>query len=35
MKYPMNIMLLFINFEKLLGKDLEITLRNLKDIQEK
>jgi hypothetical protein len=35
MKYPMNIMLLFINFEKILGKDLEITLRNLKDIQEK
>jgi hypothetical protein len=35
MKYPMNIMLLFINFEKILGKDLEITLQNLKDVQEK
>lgn len=34
MKYPMNIMLLFIDFEKILGKDLEITLQNLKDVQE-
>lgn len=35
MKYPMNIMLLFINFEKILGSDLEITLQNLKNVQEK
>jgi hypothetical protein len=35
MKYPMNIMLLFINFEKILGNDLEITLQNLKTVQEK
>jgi uncharacterized protein YndB with AHSA1/START domain len=35
MKYPMNIMLLFINFEKILGNDLEITLQNLKSQQEK
>jgi len=30
MKYPMNIMLLFMNMENLLGKDLEISLSNLK-----
>jgi hypothetical protein len=35
MKYPMNIMLLFINFEKILGNDLEITLQNLKNVLEK
>jgi len=35
MNYPMNIMLLFMNIEKLLGKDLEISLRNLKGILEK
>lgn len=30
MKYPMNIMLLFMNFEKLLGRDLDESLANLK-----
>jgi uncharacterized protein YndB with AHSA1/START domain len=30
MKYPMNAMLLFINMDKLLGKDLETSLSNLK-----
>lgn len=34
MKYPMNIMLLFVNFEDLLGKDLDIGLNNLKAILE-
>jgi uncharacterized protein YndB with AHSA1/START domain len=34
MKYPMNIMLLFMNMDKLLGKDLEISLSNLKNILE-
>ncbi|MDL5045918.1 SRPBCC family protein [Oscillatoria amoena NRMC-F 0135] len=31
MNYPMNIMLLFMNMEKLLGKDLEFSLQQLKD----
>lgn len=35
MKYPMNIMLLFMNIDTLLGKDLEISLANLKGILEK
>ncbi len=35
MKYPMNIMLLFVNFEDMLGKDLDISLNNLKTILEK
>jgi hypothetical protein len=34
MKYPMNIMLLFMNMEKILGKDLEISLVNMKNILE-
>jgi len=35
MKYPMNMMLLFIDFEKLLGKDMEASLVRLKGILEK
>jgi hypothetical protein len=35
MKYPMNGMLLFMNMDKLLGKDLETSLTNLKHILEK
>ena len=35
MKYPMNLMLLFIDFEKLLGKDMEASLVRLKGILEK
>lgn len=31
MRYPLNIMLLFINVEKLLGNDLEESLSNLKN----
>lgn len=34
MKYPMNIILLFTNMDNLLGKDLEISLNNLKNILE-
>jgi hypothetical protein len=34
MKYPMNIMLWFLDFDKLLGKDMEISLDNLKSILE-
>ncbi len=30
MKYPMNVMLLLMNMEKMLGKDMEISLENLK-----
>jgi hypothetical protein len=30
MKYPTNIMMLFMNFEKMLGSDMEISLQNLK-----
>ena len=35
MKYPMNIMMLFINFDKLLGKDMEESLAMLKNNLEK
>jgi len=35
MKYPMNIFLLFMNMEEMIGKDLEIGLNNLKNILEK
>ena len=35
MKYPMNIMLLFMNMEKMIGNDLEIGLNNLKSVLEK
>jgi uncharacterized protein YndB with AHSA1/START domain len=34
MKYPMNAMLLFMSMEKMLGKDLEISLASLKKILE-
>ncbi len=35
MPYPMNIMLLFINMEKMLGNDMEASLANLKKILDK
>lgn len=35
MKYPMNLMLLFMNMDKMLGNDLETGLKNLKNILEK
>jgi hypothetical protein len=35
MKYPMNAMLLFMNMDNTLGKDLEISLANLKHLLEK
>ena len=35
MNYPMNILLLFMKMEKILGPDLEIGLQNLKQILEK
>ena len=35
MKYPMNLMLLFLNMEKMLGNDLETGLTNLKTKLEK
>ena len=35
MNYPMNIMLLFMNMENMLGKDLSAGLENLKTILEK
>lgn len=35
MKYPMNVFLLFMNMDKLLGKDLEESLNKLKEILEK
>jgi len=35
MKYPMNLMLLFMNMEKMIGNDLEKGLLNLKNILEK
>lgn len=35
MNYPMNVMLLFMNMDKLLGKDLETSLGTLKGILEK
>jgi hypothetical protein len=34
MKYPMNIILMFMNMDKLLGKDLETSLHTLKNILE-
>ncbi len=35
MKYPMNLMLLFMNMEKMIGNDLSTGLSNLKSILEK
>ena len=35
MNYPMNIMLLLMNMEKMLGKDMETSLKTLKGILEK
>lgn len=35
MAYPMNIMLLFVNIEDMLGKDLDTGLQNLKGILDK
>ncbi len=35
MPYPMNLMLLFMNMDKMLGKDLEDGLTNLKTVLEK
>lgn len=35
MGYPMNFMLLFMNMDKMLGKDLETGLNNLKGVLEK
>jgi uncharacterized protein YndB with AHSA1/START domain len=35
MKYPMNIMLLFMNFEKMLGAEMQESLDNLKAVLEK
>lgn len=35
MKYPMNVMLLFMNMDSLLGKDVEASLATLKNIIEK
>ncbi len=35
MKYPMNLMLLFMNLEKMIGNDLSIGLANLKNELEK
>ena len=35
MKYPMNIMLLFMNMEKMIGDDFAIGLNNLKSLLEK
>ena len=35
MNYPMNLMLLFMDFEKMIGEDLELGLRNLKANLEK
>jgi len=34
MNYPMNLMLVFMNMEKMLGKDLEVGLQNLKSVLE-
>jgi hypothetical protein len=34
MKYPMNIMLLFMNMDKMLGKDLEVSMAKLKSLIE-
>jgi hypothetical protein len=35
MKYPMNLMLLFMSMEKMIGNDLGTGLTNLKNILEK
>lgn len=35
MKYPMNLMLLFMNIEAMIGKDFDESLQNLKKILEK
>lgn len=35
MKYPMNLMLLFMNMEKMIGNDFEKGLKNLKNLLEK
>jgi hypothetical protein len=35
MKYPMNLMLLFMNMEKMIGRDLNNGLQNLKTLLEK
>lgn len=35
MKYPMNITMLFMDFDKMLGDDLEEGLKNLKEVLEK
>jgi len=35
MKYPMNLMLLFMNMENMIGKDFETGLLNLKNLLEK
>jgi len=35
MNYPMNLMLLFMNFEKMIGSDLDTGLKNLKNKLEK
>ena len=35
LKYPMNLMLVFMNMDKLLGKDMETSLTTLKGILEK
>ncbi len=35
MDYPMNLMLLFMNMEEMLGKDLDKGLQNLKAVLEK
>jgi hypothetical protein len=35
MKYPMNLMMLTMNMEKMLGPDLENGLKNLKTLLEK
>jgi hypothetical protein len=34
MNYPMNFIMLFISIDKILGKDLELSLVNLKGILE-
>lgn len=34
MNYPMNAIMIFVNFEKILSKDLDISLNNLKTILE-
>jgi len=35
MKYPMNLMFLFMDFDKMLGDDLQTGLDNLKTVLEK